>query len=247
MNRMKKGYPPPHERIGTREARMSDLKAEKLVLERQIHDLTVSYSKDECRQLCAKILTALPRELRDVICAYVVHPDYIWVGPQYLTNEGKPCEKDQDAHFFKESYVGEIMLVELAQAWYRHTLFYFWNKAQNASVVKRFMTTDRWGLDIIPHEHISRVRFDLGSKTLHSAFNCRESHSLCDVDDFPDLLVQPLKSLAQFSIPNRAHFMIRVHTLGSLLEGCFSGKVLGTSRSLLTIVRMYIEEQRVMI
>ncbi|OAK96761.1 hypothetical protein IQ06DRAFT_380326 [Phaeosphaeriaceae sp. SRC1lsM3a] len=223
MECMRKALPTPRGTASSHSAQLNSLRTEKSDIDRQIDDLTVTYSEVFCQQLCAKILTAFPRELRDNIYQYVVTPDYIYAGPQYLTNEGIPCEKDRDAPFFKDSYVGKMVLVELAQTWYRHTLFYFWDRARNADVVERFMVTDRWGLGIKPHEHISRVRFDLGSQTLHSQGNCgRASSKFCDVDGFLNLLVEPLKSLAHFSIPNRAHFLIRIHTLGSLQNQCLA-------------------------
>jgi hypothetical protein len=104
---------------------VKSLEAKRLVAEDHVRGNLVPYSKAVSRHFCEKIVTRLPLELRSIIYEDLITPDYIYVGPQYLTNMGRPCENDRDAHFWSADYVGEAMFIELAQCWYRVSLFYF--------------------------------------------------------------------------------------------------------------------------
>jgi hypothetical protein len=200
--------------------RIKSLKAKKQITEDHIRENLEPYSKAISRHFCEKIITRLPLELRSIIYEDLITPDYIYVGPQYLTNTGKPCENDRDAHFWSAEYVGEAMSIELVQCWYRVSLFYFWDKAHNIEVIERFVAFDRWGLDIKPHEHLSRVRFDLSDVNTHTPFHVRHA-AKCIPQNYATTLCAPLRSLTQFRFPNRVRFLIRIHTLGSLEFNCF--------------------------
>jgi hypothetical protein len=190
-----------------------------VLLEKQVPDQIECYAQAICKSLCQMVTTKLPRELRDLVYEHSITPDIVYVGPQYLTNEGQPCENDRDAHHWDARYVGDAMAVELAQTWYRLSLFYFWQKAKHGEIIERFMKSDRWNFGINPYEHISRVRFDLGDDVLHS-----RGHFCTPTAAYPTKLTMPFKMLAKFRFPNRVQFLIRIHTYGSLDVGCLSGE-----------------------
>jgi hypothetical protein len=206
------------------DAQKKELDMQKAIIENHVKDNLEPYSKAICQHFCKRVVKALPRELRDEIYEYMITPDYIYAGPHYLTNEGRPCENDQKAHFWDSNYVGEAMSIELAQSWYRLSLFYFWDKTKNAELINQFMTYDRWQLGIKPNEHISRVRFDLGDDEFHR-LSCSRTIP-CDVKQYSSRMMAPLKSLSQFTFPNRVRFLIRIHTLGSLEWRCLKGELL---------------------
>jgi hypothetical protein len=208
------------------EKRREELDTQRTTAENHIKEHLEPYSKAICQPFCKKVAKTLPRELRDQIYEYMITPDYVYVGPQYLANQGRPCENDKDAHFWDASYVGEVMSVELAQTWYRLSLFYFWNKTKNVEVIKEFMASDRWNFGIKPNEHISRVRFDLGDEKFHR-LSCSRRHDVpCQIEGFSTRMLAPLKSLSQYTLPQRARFLIRIHTLGSLEYHCLADELL---------------------
>jgi hypothetical protein len=213
--------------------------AKRLVDEDHIRENLEPYSKAISRHFCEKIVTRLPLELRSIIYENLITPDYIYVGPQYLMNTGRPCENDRDAHFWSADYVGEAMFIELVQCWYRVSLFYFWDKAHNIEVIERFMACDRWGLDITPHEHLSRVRFDLSDRDTHTPLHMSPT-TKCIPQNYAMTLCAPLRSFAKFRFPNRVRFLIRIHTLGSLESNCFHDDTLHeTLEELLSNLRVF--------
>ena len=200
--------------------RISKQKEQKQVVDDRLHKHFEPYAKATCLSLCEKVRIALPREIRDIIYDYLHAHDIIYVGPEYLCKSDQPCESDRGAHYWDAAYVSDAMKLELVESWYRTTLFYFYDKANNIQVVDRFLVTDRWGLDIRPHDFICRVRFDLGpgDNKLHNTPHC------CNVMGLADTLTKPLKNLHQ--LPNYTHFFIRIHTYRGLEFGCLAGEEL---------------------
>lgn len=95
--------------------RIPILRAQESLIQKDIQKRLDVYSKSACRQLCEKVIMRLLRELRDLISEFLITPDYIYAGLQYLINEGMPCENDRDAHFWDKEYAGETMSLELIQ------------------------------------------------------------------------------------------------------------------------------------
>jgi hypothetical protein len=201
--------------------RIVELEGQKSENEGALQNTLDAYAKTTCGPICEGLLHNLPRELRDAVYEYIIIPDYIYVGPQYLTSSGMPCDGYRDAYFWNPDYVGEGMRIELVQTWYRMSMFYFWNRAKNNEVIPRFMTFDRWGLGLKPHELISRVRFDVGDGVYYSGSSAGEVASSYVPRDYPVAFTAPFKTLAQFHFPNRVQFLIRIQTLGSLQYGRF--------------------------
>lgn len=162
------------------------------------------------------MLTALPLEVRDMIYAFVHAIDTIYVGPEYLTRRGQPCESDRGAHYWDAAYVSELGAFEMVSSWYRTSTFYFYDKAQNNRVIEEFFTMDRWEMGLRPERLITRVRMDLGptSNKLHN------SHRCCRVIGLASTLTQPLKLM--HLLPNYAHFFIRLHTYQGITHGCIA-------------------------
>ncbi|KAH7069764.1 hypothetical protein BKA63DRAFT_493973 [Paraphoma chrysanthemicola] len=223
--------PPGGARNTAKSERLPYLETRKGIIESCIRDTLKPYSQAICLHFSKKVLAKLPREMRDIVYEYLVEPDYIWVGTEYFTNTGPPCDVQRDAHFWSPAYVGDAMQAEIVQTWYRTSLFYLWNRAKNHELIERFLTQDRWGIGVLPHEHISRLRFDLGDNLIHQ----REirvhvpggsRQERCLDERYVPALTAPLKTVVRFTFPNRAHFLIRIHTLGSLETACLSGTLL---------------------
>jgi hypothetical protein len=105
------------------------------------------------------------------------------------------------------------MQLEMVESWYRTTLFYFYDKARNAQVIKQFLVWDRWGLHIEPRDFMCRIQIAL------SADNKMHGHcSGCDFSTAGKQLTRPLTNLHQ--LPNHVQFFIRIHTFGALDTSC---------------------------
>jgi hypothetical protein len=206
--------------------RLANGEAKKQDIEIKIKQELEPYAQAICLHFCKKLLSKLPRELRDIVYEYVVTPDYIYAGQLYLSNVGQPCENDPGAHWWDADFVGQSMQIEFVQTWYRVSLFYFWERAKNADVIDRFMKLDRWGLGLQPYEWISNVRFDLGDGVLHNEYCINGRH---DFQRYPATLTAPFKALHQFRFPQRVRFLIRIHTYGSLQNQCLAGGDLRTT------------------
>jgi hypothetical protein len=101
------------------------------------------------------------------------------------------------------------------------------------------MACDRWGLDITPHEHLSRVRFDLSDRDTHTPLHMSPT-TKCIPQNYATTLCAPLRSFAKFRFPNRVRFLIRIHTLGSLESNCFHDDTLHeTLEELLSNLRVF--------
>lgn len=187
------------------------------------------YAKTTCQKLCDTVIHSLPREIRDIIYGYLHQDETIYVGPEYLSNSGQPCESDRGAHYWDPEYVGEAMRAEIVESWYRTTLFYFYDKANNTHVVDQFLVLDRWGLGLKPRDYICRVRFDLGSSEnqIHGDLPCHGTHvglPRCRVIGLAESLTKPLQSMRQ--LPNHIHFFIRIHTYRGIELRCLYGEEL---------------------
>ncbi|KAF2026538.1 hypothetical protein EK21DRAFT_115687 [Setomelanomma holmii] len=198
----------------TKSEQVNSLSAQKEVIDDRTREILTPYAQVTCQHFSKKMLNMLPRELRDVVYEYLLTPDYVWVGTEYLTNSGPPCENDRDVHF-----------------WDLESLFYLWNRAKNNEIIERFLTSDRWGLGLKPHEHISKVRFDLGDSIIHHPgsrvhYLGRRRSEHCLPPNYAATLTAPLKTFLNFEFPDRAHFLIRTHTLGGLQEGCLASDIL---------------------
>ncbi|KAJ4377761.1 hypothetical protein N0V83_000591 [Neocucurbitaria cava] len=194
--------------------RIGQIRRQKDIIDEQLRKHFELYAKATCKSLCEKVWTCLPREIRDIIYDYVHAHDTIYVGPEYLRTSDEPCESDRGAHYWDPEYVGDAVKLEMVESWYRTTLFYFYDKANNTQVIDQFLVTDRWDLGLKPHEFICKVRIDLGpsDNKLHNTWHC------CEVRGLADTITRPLKNLDR--LPNHTHFVIRVHTYRGLEFGC---------------------------
>lgn len=80
----------------------------KRVSEAEITKMVELYAQKSCQLLCDKVINRISRELRDLIYQHVVKADCIYVGLQYLSNRGHPCENERNAHHWDVRYVAEL-------------------------------------------------------------------------------------------------------------------------------------------
>ncbi|KAH7397390.1 hypothetical protein BKA66DRAFT_454273 [Pyrenochaeta sp. MPI-SDFR-AT-0127] len=217
---------------------LAELEKQKLPKDEPPYSGLEKLAKIYCRPLCDDVCRILPREIRDIIYSYVHSHDTIYVGPEYISNRGQPCESDRGAHYWDAEFVGKEMRNEIVESWYRSTLFFFYDQANNARVVDQFLVLDRWELGLKPRDYICRVRFNLGASghLLHGDVKCQGpqlGQLRCMVIGLAEVLTNPLQNMRQ--LPNHVHFFIRIHTYRSLEFRCLIGEEL--ERTVETLVK----------
>ncbi|KAF2250163.1 hypothetical protein BU26DRAFT_604391 [Trematosphaeria pertusa] len=108
------------------------------------------YAKLSCRALCEQMWATLPRELRDAVYEDIVGPSLIHK-PAFWRRKMRTLGRD--AHWWNGEYVGNEVLRELAETWYRTQRFRF----SLPEAIPKYLDTDEFGLGIDPTEFIAHV------------------------------------------------------------------------------------------
>jgi len=132
--------------------------------ENQASDDLETYAKESCLELCAKLYSALPRELRDEVYAYVCIGNSVSVNSDWGTTSSFITDATAtdcwtrdplgEAHYWKTKYVGNDILKEMAQVWYSRSTFTF----SGCTAMERFLTEDRWKMGLTPGNLVRNVR-----------------------------------------------------------------------------------------
>jgi hypothetical protein len=95
------------------------------IREDQASDDLETYATESCLELCAKLYSVLPRELRDKVYAYVyidksIYVNSDWGKRSYFTPDATDLDWDEidpwsEAHYWKTEYVGNDILRETAE------------------------------------------------------------------------------------------------------------------------------------
>ncbi|KAF2728143.1 hypothetical protein EJ04DRAFT_110093 [Polyplosphaeria fusca] len=133
--------------------------AEDKLLMQSIH----SFAQASCRELCDKVFKKLPRELRDIIYAYLI-PHGVGIAvrrsksdtkdsPSYFTrpslsNAGRGHLAVE--HYWDPTYVAKNMTREIAEVWYASCHFIL--KDDDPVLLSMFLEQDRWNMDIVPEK-----------------------------------------------------------------------------------------------
>jgi hypothetical protein len=167
------------------EAQLEDLQVQAKELRRKSKHLSLLYKKKlpetmsaitectklECRMLCDKVYDTFPREVRDII--YDQKLSVNSVSPPYMWGEGgRPAfgvsrsdrhwrtgaASDKLEHLWSADFLGNRVLLELLEWYYRATTFEF---GQNWSFVPEFRSTDQWELCHVPADYVTNVEVTL--------------------------------------------------------------------------------------
>jgi hypothetical protein len=130
-------------------------------------------AKAECIQLCARITTQLPRELRDIVYSYLVPKSQV-IDREYFRSTMDPVTKlhtyDQarwkakwhPEHWWNESYVGEAFARELLDQHYSTSTFVF---GDDAGLIQRFLESDQMQSGYSPFSLVSRIEIQFRAMT----------------------------------------------------------------------------------
>ncbi|KAH4981293.1 hypothetical protein HBI76_171810 [Parastagonospora nodorum] len=211
------------------------------------------YAKAACRKLCEDVYGAFPREIRDMIYGHLHARDEMRVtrGVKDRWSDGSEpyfnsCSEKHwcasGAHevagtkdlWWDSCCVGENMLRELSEHYYRTVLFLF---AADCELLPKFRITDQWGLGFVPGDiatnigiSIDRASYAFADIELilrddSSSANANISWSAWDIDSTPDrkpceALSLDLEHLFGFRAGTNIFIQVSVETIKkrSLLE-----------------------------
>jgi len=104
-----------------------------------------------CRDLCERMITTLPRGLRDIIYEYILC-DKFYKNVVVSTNE--PASSQAGLDYWQVEKVADTTLKELLEAWYRSVRFHV---GEDLGYIERFLSLNVARLGISRHHLITKI------------------------------------------------------------------------------------------
>jgi len=132
-----------------------------------------SLAKAECVQLCTRVMTQLPRELRDMVYSHLI-PESQTIDREYFRSTLDPTtrmhtydearwkESWHPEHWWHKEYAGHNFVRELLDQHYSTSTFVF---GDDSGLIKRFLETDQVQVGRLPCELVSRIEVHLNALT----------------------------------------------------------------------------------
>jgi hypothetical protein len=138
----------------------------------------LEYAKLDCQMLCDKIYETFPREVRDIIYVHIhtkqqgsINVVYMvdqgaWDDPKHPAFNQSKSEAhwrtgrpgDYENHLWSTNFLGNRVLEELLEWYYRATTFQF---GKNWAFIPEFRSTDQWKLGHVPADFVTNVEVTL--------------------------------------------------------------------------------------
>jgi hypothetical protein len=127
----------------------------------EVNDHIVAYARSYCGTLCISIQQHLPRELRDMIYAYLLPVcDVLIEATDFLplgsTDSSRPQLIDVP-HLLSPGFSDVVTRRELLEAWYKLSTFQF----ANIALIPIFLHKDLWGLDLPVRRLVRSLEIDI--------------------------------------------------------------------------------------
>ncbi|KAF2867516.1 hypothetical protein BDV95DRAFT_181631 [Massariosphaeria phaeospora] len=135
--------------------------------EQKLHQLSGDHQARQA--FCREVHARLPREVRDMIYEYIMSSHVVFVsadyfGPgieetaideelEYPTSETEWWNTAINCRHAAVGSLGDVVLCELIETWYRTTLFYF----DDSIKLEWLLQDDRFGLDLDPSALVTRL------------------------------------------------------------------------------------------
>jgi hypothetical protein len=131
-------------------------------------------AKAECNQLCNRIITHLPRELRDMVYQHLGTRSEERISREHFRSTMDPKSRmyayDADRskathyleHYWDASYVSDDFYRELVETYYRTSTFIF---GDDSGLIERFLNTDQMKLGYAPQELVSKIEVHVNAMT----------------------------------------------------------------------------------
>ncbi|KAH7381307.1 hypothetical protein DE146DRAFT_760746 [Phaeosphaeria sp. MPI-PUGE-AT-0046c] len=133
-----------------------------------------SLAQAECAQLCKRIMSRLPRELRDIIFQYLSWRPTESISREYFRSTLDPETKmhtydtarwratHYPEHFWDSEYVGNEFYTEMIENYLRSSSFIF---GTEDGLIERFLETDQFTIGLAPRELVSKIEIHLNAMT----------------------------------------------------------------------------------
>lgn len=163
--------------LQAQQARVSALQAELKSLQTSLATSTTSeqaaceaLAKDECFDLCNRVMTQLPRELRDMVYSHLSTKPHQRIDREYFRSSMDPVTRlhtygpirwkstYHPEHFWTKAYVGELFFQELADNYYRTSTFIF---GDDGGLIQRFLENDQLQLGYLPSDLVAKIEVHL--------------------------------------------------------------------------------------
>jgi hypothetical protein len=137
-------------------------------------DAFESLAKAECSQICNRVMTQLPRELRDLVYRHLSTTSEKRIDREYFRSTMDPKTKlhiydyarwktiHHPENFWDVEYVGNDFFQEFAGSYYHTSTFVF---GDDEGLIERFLETDPLMLGYTPKELVSEIEIHLSAIT----------------------------------------------------------------------------------
>lgn len=136
--------------------------------------MIASLAQVQCSQLCSRIMTQLPRELRDMVFQHLSGRSAERISREYFRSTLDPETKmhtydtarwrttHYPEHFWNPEYVGQGFHKEMIENYLRTSSFVF---GDDDGLVERFLESDQFEIGFAPKEVISKIEIHLNAMT----------------------------------------------------------------------------------
>ncbi|KAH7109283.1 hypothetical protein B0J11DRAFT_620439 [Dendryphion nanum] len=151
----------------------------------------------KCLQFCSSFYERLPAELRVMVYRYISTAQYVPVHEKgyrrgwakyWCQRPATPADYWGYRRQWNVNYVGEDVLQELAENWYKTSVF---NISGGRRWIEDFFSHDRWGLGLVPSKLITTIEVDVEVKM-------RTIQNLQSGEDYHDWENKVLKIFNEF-------------------------------------------------
>ncbi|KAF2117358.1 hypothetical protein BDV96DRAFT_644782 [Lophiotrema nucula] len=153
------------------------------------------YAKISCRFLCNKVMTRLPRELRDLVFNILLqscrHNEQSitellpWETAISMDNRKLGMSAYDQwlfMHIWKQEFIGDAMFTELMEAWYKTTEFFAWDCPEVS-----YFLREKNKLATLNYQVVRKVNFSIKAYNLDGQGYCGYDDMLKIFDALPTL------------------------------------------------------------
>lgn len=137
-------------------------------------DAIAAFAQAECAQLCNRVMSQLPRELRDMIFQHLSLTSTKRINREYFRSTLDPETRmhtydtarwratHYPEHFWDPNNVGKEFHVEMIENYLRASSFSF---GDDDGLIERFLETDQFKIGFSPKELVSKIEIHLNAMT----------------------------------------------------------------------------------
>lgn len=156
------------------------------MLKAQADEDVEHYAKVTCHDLCAKLRSTLPRELRERVYSHLTGTPWVHVSKSFCNSQFSPDTPASLRHQqdWNTPFVSQEVKKEIAETWYSKTVFEF----TDLFLINVFFHEDRLGLGLAPRGLVSNVQVSIDCARYFESKDEYERAQIGHIKDFRKLL-----------------------------------------------------------